>query len=126
MFEVVRWGHVICVTMSGLFFLYRGYLLFGRGYSLQQPWLRHTADAIDTLLLVSGMTLAWLLSLAPWDHPWLAAKLSALCLYILLGFAAFRLLNGKGWRMAAWCAAMLTFAYMIAVAVTRNPWPPSG
>ena len=45
---------------------------------------------VDTLLLASGISLAWLYRLSPLDAPWLLSKLLLIVVYILLGVAAMR------------------------------------
>lgn len=86
-------------------------------------WVRRVAESIDTVLLLSGITLVWLTGQLPWQHAWLGAKLMLLLLYILLGMVAFHWGRSRMVKMAAWVAAMMTYAAMVLVAVTRNPWP---
>jgi uncharacterized membrane protein SirB2 len=54
---------------------------------------------------------------------WLSAKLFALILYIVLGTIALKRGQTRGQRIAAWIAALLVFGYMVAVAITRDPFP---
>ena len=49
------------------------------------------------------------------------AKIAALLLYIALGMLALRPTLPKGVRVSAWIAAMLTFGYIVSVAITKNP-----
>jgi uncharacterized membrane protein SirB2 len=53
--------------------------------------------------------------------PWLTAKVVALVAYIVLGAVALKYGRTKAVRSVALVAAILTFAYIVAVAVTRNP-----
>ena len=56
-------------------------------------------------------------------HGWLTAKFFALILYIVLGTIALKRGKTRGQRIAAWIAALLVFGYMVAVAVTHDPFP---
>jgi uncharacterized membrane protein SirB2 len=66
--------------------------------------------------------MAWVLRLTPDAAPWLAAKIAGLLLYIALGMAALRRGLPWRWRAAAWVAALGVFAWIVAVALTKNPW----
>lgn len=75
---------------------------------------------IDTLLLLSGAGLMVLSQQYPDASPWLASKLLGLLGYILLGVAAMRLAPGRPPAIAAFVMALLTFAWMISVAVSKQ------
>lgn len=90
---------------------------------LRRRWMRTWPHVIDTVLLVSGIWIAWNLHLHPGNSPWLGAKLVALLLYIALGFVALRLGKTRQQRILALISALLCFAYMIAVALTRSVIP---
>jgi len=72
---------------------------------------------VDTLLLASALALVVLGGHRPQAEPWLMVKLVAVTGYIGLGFLAFR--GGRRW---AWYGALGLFAYIVAVAVTKNPF----
>ena len=83
-------------------------------------FLKVAPHVIDTMLLITGVSLAQMAGFVPWDHSWLGVKLLALVLYIILGSIA---LKSKG-AVSVWSFlfATLTVSYMIMVAVTKNPW----
>jgi len=76
---------------------------------------------IDSVLLLSALTLAWMLRLTPSAAPWLLAKIIGLLLYIGLGVVALRPGGPLAVRATAWAAALLTFGWIVSVAVTKNP-----
>jgi uncharacterized membrane protein SirB2 len=92
-------------------------------------WVDHRAvralpHVVDTLLLASGLGIAWTLHLTPSAAPWLTAKLVALVVYIGLGVIALRAGAPRGRRLVAGAAALVTFGYIVGVAVTKNAaWP---
>jgi uncharacterized membrane protein SirB2 len=90
---------------------------------LQARWVRIVPHINDSLLLASGISLAVLTRQYPLVNGWLSAKLFALILYIVLGTIALKRGQTRGQRIAAWIAALLVFGYMVAVAITRDPFP---
>jgi uncharacterized membrane protein SirB2 len=76
---------------------------------------------VDTVLLASAIALAVLLKQYPLVHPWLTAKVAGLLLYIVLGMVALRYGTTRRIRIGAWLMAQGVFAYVVAVAFTRNP-----
>jgi uncharacterized membrane protein SirB2 len=77
--------------------------------------------AIDTVLLVSALTLAWMLGITPLSAPWLMAKVCGLVVYVGLGLVAMRAGVSTGVRLAAWIGALLTVGWIISVAITKSP-----
>jgi len=116
MFEFVRGVHVVCVSLAGLLFLWRGWLVWRHGQIERRLWRRTLPDGIDTLLLVSGATLAALLGQYPWQAGWLMLKLALVLLYIALGFLAFRPLLGRRLRLVCWLLALTVFASIVEIA----------
>jgi uncharacterized membrane protein SirB2 len=77
---------------------------------------------IDTVLLASAVAMATLAHLSPLAHPWLATKIGALLVYIVLGSIALKRGSTRTVRVAAFAAAIGIYAYIIAVALTRDPF----
>ena len=89
---------------------------------MQQHWVKIAPHSIDTALLVSAILLAWQLGYSPMNSPWLAAKIFALLLYIGLGMMAFRFAQTNSIRLVAWLSAQLVFMYIVATAITHDPF----
>ncbi len=121
--EAVKLVHVSCVVLSALFFFGRGIAMISTPEFVGRLWVRRTAESIDTLLLLSGVGLFWITGQFPWQEPWLAAKLTALLLYILLGMLAFHWSKERPVKIGTWAVAIAIYLYMVAVALTRNPLP---
>ena len=77
--------------------------------------------AIDTVLLLSALTLAWMLGITPLSAPWLMAKVCGLVVYIGLGVVALRAGVSTGVRLAAWIGALVTVGWIVSVAITKSP-----
>lgn len=113
--------HVTFVALSGLLFLVRGIWMLRASPRLQQRWVRIVPHIVDTLLLASAIGLAVVSHQYPGQMPWLTAKVLALVAYIVLGAVALKRGRTQGVRTAAFIGALACFAYIVAVAVTKNP-----
>jgi uncharacterized membrane protein SirB2 len=115
--------HLATIAISLALFILRGLWMIAESPRLSARWARIVPHVNDTVLLVSGISLAYTLGLSPLEHGWLAAKIVALLAYIMLGTMALKRGKTRGQRIAAWIAALLVFGYMVAVAVAHNPVP---
>ena len=88
---------------------------------LKQKWVKILAPVIDSVLLISAILLAIKTQQYPFSDHWLTAKILALVIYIALGMVALNYGRTKNVRVAAWLAALLCFAYIASVAISRNP-----
>jgi uncharacterized membrane protein SirB2 len=118
--KVLHLGSVI-LSISG--FTARGMLMLLDSPLIWNRWVRTLPHIVDTLLLLSGLWMAVLINQHPGSSGWLTAKLVALLAYIGLGFIALRLGRTKSIRVAAFIGALLCFAYMVLVAISKTPLP---
>jgi uncharacterized membrane protein SirB2 len=118
--------HVGAVAVSFGLFVLRGLWMLGAPHRLQARWVRIVPHVVDTVLLASAIALAMLTFQYPLAQPWLTAKVLALIIYILLGMVALRRGRTRGQRSVAWLSALAVFAYIVAVALTRDPTPWQG
>lgn len=121
--DPVYFVHVTTAAISITLFVLRGL-----GIMLNAGWLRWKPVRVlphlnDTLLLLSALMLAWITHQYPLQQSWLTAKLVALVVYILLGMVAMRWGPTRPIRAIAWLAALITFGYIVAVALNRSPVP---
>ena len=116
--------HVGCVVVSLSGFVLRGMLMLAGSAWLSARFVRVAPHVIDTLLLASALWLAWALGQYPFVHAWLTAKLLGLLAYIGFGTVALRRGRTRAVRIAALVCALLSAAYVVAVALTRDPRGP--
>ncbi len=114
--------HVSCVALSYALFLLRGVWLLRGSVLMRQRWVKIAPHVIDTVLLSSAVLLSWQLGYTPFNSPWLAAKIVMLLVYILLGMVAFRYAQTQRTRLIAWLLAQLSFFYIVATAITHDPY----
>lgn len=119
----IKYLHICCVVVSYTLFFVRGVWMLRAAPILQQRWVKVVPHTVDTVLLLSAVTLAFQFSLSPLSTPWLMAKIIALLLYIFLGTLALKRGKTQNIRLAAWISAQLVFVYIVAVALTHNPLP---
>ncbi|UJP05090.1 MAG: SirB2 family protein [Nitrosomonas sp.] len=122
-YALLKTIHVGSVALSLLLFFIRGVWLIRDSVNLRKRWVRILPHVNDTILLVSAIWLAITIQQNPIEHSWLTAKVSGLLIYIGLGMVAMRFGKTRSIRIAAWCAALCVFAYIVLVALTKNPIP---
>lgn len=85
------------------------------------PASRMVPHIVDTLFLATAVWMIVLLGQAPVSAAWLAAKLSGLVTYILLGVVAMRSAPGKRLSIPFFVAALAVFAWVVSVALSKAP-----
>ena len=113
--------HVTCVVLSGLGFALRGWWMLNDSPLLRARLTRVVPHVVDTLLLGSALLMAWQSGQYPFAQGWLTAKFFGLLAYILCGTMALKRARTKGRRVVFLVLALLAYAYIVGVALTRNP-----
>lgn len=118
---VLKTIHMTAVALSVTGFFGRGVGALAGARWVRSRVAKTLPHVVDSVLLLSAIALAWLLRLNPLTTPWLMAKIIGLLAYIVLGMVALR--PGPPWpvRATTWVLALLTFGYIVSVAVTKNP-----
>jgi len=120
-YPAIKGLHLGFVAITVTLFLLRGMWALVQGTPPARRWARILPHANDTLLLASGVGLAYLSGY--WSHPWLVAKLGGIVLYIGLGLLALRPGSTRAQRAAAFAAALTVLGYIIAVALAKQALP---
>jgi uncharacterized membrane protein SirB2 len=113
--------HIGCVIASILGFALRGVMMLRDSPLLQARFVRIAPHVVDTLLLASALWLAALIGQYPFVQGWLTAKVLGLVAYVVLGSVALKRARSKPVRAAAFALALATAAYIVSVALTRDP-----
>ena len=113
--------HVACVVLSGLGFALRGWWMLNDSPLLKARLARVAPHMIDSVLLGSALFMAWQSSQYPFAQGWLTAKFFGLLAYIACGTMALKRARTKGRRVVFLALALLDYAYIVGVALTRNP-----
>jgi uncharacterized membrane protein SirB2 len=120
MYLILNIVHVACAIASICGFMLRGYWMMTSSDLLQRKLTRIAPHIIDTLFLLSGITMLYMLSLNPLTQGWLVAKFGGLIAYILLGTIAIKRGPTMQIRMIAFVGAVSVFAYIAGVALSRS------
>ena len=120
-YAALKMIHVTSVVVSYLLFSLRSMWMMQGSAVLQQRWVKITPHVVDTILLVSAITLAVQIQQDPINDSWLSAKVAGLLIYIGLGMMALRFAKTRKMRISAWIAAQAAFLYIVLVALTKNP-----
>ena len=115
--------HAGLALISLLGFVLRGVWMMRTSPMLTRRWVKVAPHIVDTLLLVSGVTLVIYFQIYPTEQTWLAAKLLALVVYIVVGSIALKRGKTRAIRITAFFGALVVFAYMLVVANTRLAMP---
>ena len=122
LYDVLKLTHVSCAFLSIAGFTLRGFWMATGSTLLQHRAAKVLPHIIDSLLLASAIAMLVYLGLSPLAAPWLMAKIIALLVYIGLGMVALRFGKTLRIRVLAWVMALLTVAYLVSVAYSKNPW----
>ncbi len=114
--------HVTCALLSISGFVGRGILMIRDSSLLRARWVKVLPHINDTVLLISAIMLASQWGWSALQMPWLMAKIIALLLYIAFGTLALRPGRSQSARTLSWLAAIVTFAYIVSVAITKKPF----
>lgn len=118
MFAVIKHIHVWLVLLSIGGFAVRFLWLMGNSSKLQLRAVKIAPHVIDTLLLVTGVTLAVMLRYSPFDYSWFSIKLLLVITYIGLGITAFKI-SHKHLRAIFGISALLTACAIIILATSK-------
>ena len=114
--------HQSAVALSALGFVLRGIASLNGAAWTQGRLAKSLPHVVDTVLLLSAVTLAIMLRLKPAHAPWLLAKIMGLLVYIALGMVALRPRLAWKVRVTAWVMALIVLAWIATVAISKNPW----
>lgn len=120
---LIKQIHLTAVSLSIIGFLLRGAWMIMASPLLHKKLVRIVPHIVDTVLLVSAIAMILQIGQYPFVHGWLTAKLVALLLYILFGMVALTYGRTKPIRIAAFFAAVLSFSYIVLVALNKTPFP---
>ena len=88
---------------------------------LQHRAVRISPHVIDTLLLLSAMSLIFETGYYPLSHSWVLTKIIVLVLYIAFGVMALRKGRTRIVKALFLTLAILAFGMMVSIALTHHP-----
>ena len=120
MYEILKHTHLTALLVSFLLFFVRGYLMIRESNTSKHRVFLIAPHIVNLVLIGTGISLAVLLHFNPASQPWLAVKLVALVVYIILGVLTFKHPVLKI-RKILWLLALVVFAFIVSVALSKKP-----
>jgi uncharacterized membrane protein SirB2 len=121
MYTLVKYVHLISVSLSLAGFFLRGLLMIRASPLLNARWIKVLPHINDTVLLAAALSLAFMSEQYPFVAGWVTAKVLGVFAYIILGALALRDASTLKMRIVCWLAAMAVFSWIVSVALTRQP-----
>jgi uncharacterized membrane protein SirB2 len=116
---ILKHLHMTAAALSLIFFIVRSVWSVNGSAMLQKKFVRIAPHVIDTVLLVCGLALGFMLGIG---QSWILAKIVGVIAYIVVGTFAIKRGRTPASRGTAAVLAILIFAYIVGVAVQHNPW----
>lgn len=110
--------HIIFILLSFTSFFSRFALSIIKPELLQKKIIKIAPHIIDTLLLISGVTLVFQGNWLAGEFGWIISKLILLISYIILAVMAMRLKGSKRWF--AFAAAIACYVYIFVIAISKH------
>lgn len=120
-YSLIKQLHMTTAGLSLILFMLRAWWSVRDSRWLERRWVRILPHLVDTLLLVFGIWLMTILRFWPTQHPWMAAKLVGLVVYIAVGTVAIKRGRTPLIRGLAAIIAVTVFLYIIGAAITHHP-----
>lgn len=120
-YSTLKLVHQSAVAISLAGFVARGAGIWAGAAWVRARMAKTLPHVVDTVLIGSAIWLAVILGVSPANAPWITAKIAGLFAYIALGMVAFRFGRTPAIRGGAFALALVTFAYIVSVAITKDP-----
>ncbi|HWK53270.1 MAG TPA: SirB2 family protein [Hyphomicrobiales bacterium] len=120
MYLTIKTIHMTFALISFTGFLFRAYLMV-----IESRWLNHKAiqilpHVVDSVFLLSGATMAFMVNFGLFSQLWLTTKVTLLMFYLLFVGLALNRGKTKSIRVIAFFLAVFTFAQIVGVAVNKT------
>lgn len=121
MYQTLKYIHMGCAVLSIGGFALRGWWMLRDHGLLRHRLTLSLPHIVDTALLASAIAMAVMIGQYPFQADWITAKVAGLVAYVVLGTIALKRGRTLGIRGLAFVAALLVFAWIVSVAVSKNP-----
>lgn len=115
---LIKMLHATLVLSVGLLFLWRAFLTLTRAPAQNGKVPTLLAHTLSLGVLASGLTLVALYGQMP---AWAMTKLIFLFVFIAFGVIAFKRAKTRAAQLTMMALALVTYAFLVSVAVTKLP-----
>ncbi|MFT5235170.1 MAG: putative membrane protein SirB2 [Shewanella sp.] len=120
LYPVIKHLHLTLVAASVLFFIVRFVLHLRESPVMEKKLIKIAPHVIDTFLILSGLTLCFIINQYPFVEPWLTEKLGAVAAYIVLATIALKANRNKLFKIFAALGAIAWVVYAAKLAVFKQ------
>lgn len=123
MYLIIKHSHLTLVAISVIFLIVRVIAASAKAQWLQKKWAKIAPHVIDSFLLLSAITLMFMIKQYPIVDHWLSVKIIGLFGYIIFGARALKGEKSVISRFSFLLLALGCIAFMGIAAVTKQPLP---
>lgn len=120
MYMMAKHIHLTAVALSILLFITRFVWSEFNADILQKKWAKILPHVIDTILLVSAITLCVILSQYPLVTTWVTVKLLGVIAYIILGLFALKKASTKMGKWLCFAGALAVLGVTAKIAILKQ------
>ncbi|BAJ03337.1 SirB2 family protein [Shewanella violacea] len=120
LYPAIKHIHLTFVAASVLFFIVRFVLHMRQSPIMDKKLFKIAPHVIDTLLLLSGLTLCFTIQQYPFIDPWVTEKLGAVLAYIVLATISLKANRGKLFKVFAALGAIAWVVYAAKIAIFKQ------
>ncbi len=121
---LIKHLHMSLIGLSiSILVIRSGFNLAHINWRIRWPWLKVVPHIIDSLLLLSGITLATLIKQYPFVNGWISLKLLLLLVYIGLGSYVLKIAQTRKKMVSGLVAGLMVVFWMVMIARTKLLWP---
>lgn len=120
MYMMFKHLHLTAVALSIVLFVLRFLWLRRHSPMIQKKWVKVVPHIIDTVLLISALSLCVILAQYPFVNGWLTAKVVGVVCYILMGLWALKWAQTTVMQWVGFAGALAWLAFTAKVAVTKQ------
>ena len=121
---LIKHLHMSLVGLSiSILVIRTGFNLGSINWRKRWPWLNVLPHIVDSLLLLSGITLATLIKQYPFVNGWISLKLLLLLVYIGLGSYVLKKAKTRKQMVAGLSLGLMVIFWMVMIARTKLVWP---
>lgn len=121
MYLTLKTIHVTFALVSLFGFLFRALLMYIDSPLLEHKAVQVTPHVVDSVFLLSGFSMAFMVNFGLFSQPWLTVKVFTLMLYLFFVGVALSRGTTKRIRSVAFFLALFTFAYIAGAAINKTP-----
>ncbi|GIU47207.1 SirB2 family protein [Shewanella algidipiscicola] len=120
LYPAIKHIHLTFIALSVLFFIVRFALHLKQSPIMDKKFVKVAPHVIDTLLVLSGLTLCFIIKQYPFQDVWLTEKIGALLAYIFLATIALKANRNKLFKIFAALGAIAWIVYAGKVAMLKQ------